>query len=258
MSWNPDTYLAFANYRERPIAELIDRIPPIEAARAVDLGCGTGNSTAALGKRFPEASLMGVDNSKEMLARARADLPNLPEATWVEADLSTWTTDEPFDVILSNAALHWVPGHDELMARLLGSLAEGGALAVQMPRNFIAPSHLLLFETAKNGPWADKTKDLSPFAPMDPASTYYDRIAPHVRHFDMWETTYYQTLEGDDAVFNWVSGSALTGYLPHLEEGTEREAFCEAYKARLREAYPQSSDGKTLFPFTRLFIVAVK
>jgi len=255
MSWNPDTYLAFANYRERPIAELIERIPPIEVARAVDLGCGTGNSTAAIAKRFPDADLTGVDNSQEMLAKARQ---NLPKANWIEADIAAWLPDEAFDLILSNAALHWVPGHDELFERILSTLAEGGALGVQMPRNFIAPSHLLLFETAKDGPWADKIGELNPFAPMDPANAYYDRIAPHVRHFDMWETTYFQVLEGDDAVFNWVSGSALTAYLPRLDEGGEREAFCEAYKARLREAYPKSADGKTLFPFTRLFMVAVK
>ncbi len=255
MSWNPEAYLAFANYRERPIAELIDRIPPIDVTHAVDLGCGTGNSTAAVGARFPDAALTGVDNSPEMLAKARDDLPS---ATWMEADLGTWEPREKFDLILSNAALHWIPDHDALFERLLGALNEGGGLAVQMPRNFVAPSHRLLFETAKSGPWADKTRDLSPFAPMDAASIYYDRIAPHVRHFDMWETTYYQILEGDDAVFKWVSGSALTGYLPHLAEGEERDAFCEAYKARLRKAYPQAADGKTLFPFTRLFMVAVK
>jgi len=255
VTWNPETYLAFADYRERPIAELVNRIPPIEVARAVDLGCGTGNSTAAIAKRFPSAALTGVDNSPQMLAKAKKDLPS---ATWILADISEWNAPQVFDLILSNAALHWVPGHDELFARLLNALNAGGALAVQMPRNFIAPSHMLLFETAKDGPWAGKVGDLKPFAPMDPASAYYDRIAPHVRHFDMWETTYYQVLEGEDAVFNWVSGSALTAYLPKLEEGAERDAFCEAYKARLRKAYPKSDDGKTLFPFTRLFMVAVK
>jgi trans-aconitate 2-methyltransferase len=255
VSWNPDTYLAFADYRERPIAELIARIPPIEVARAVDLGCGTGNSTAAIAARFPGAALMGVDNSPEMLAKARTDLP---AAEWIEADLGAWQPPGTFDLILSNAALHWVPGHDALFARLLAALGEGGALAVQMPRNFIAPSHTLLFETAKDGPWAGKVGDLAPFAPMDPPAAYYDRIAPHVRHFDMWETTYTQVLEGEDAVFKWVSGSALTAYLPRLSEGEEREAFCAAYKARLRKAYPQAADGKTPFPFTRLFMVAVK
>lgn len=129
---------------------------------------------------------------------------------------------------------------------------------MQIPRNFNAPSHLLLFETAKNGPWADKMSDLQPFAPMDPAGMYYDRISPRVRHFDMWETTYYQVLEGEDAVFDWISGSALTAYLPRLDEDGERDAFCNAYKARLREAYPPSADGTTLLPFTRLFMVAVK
>jgi trans-aconitate 2-methyltransferase len=255
MSWDPDTYLAFADHRERPIAELMGRIPPLEVARAVDLGCGTGNSTAAIAKRFPSADLTGVDNSPQMLAKAKKDLPS---ATWIQADVSQWQVLHGFDLILSNAALHWVPGHNELFARLLNGLNKGGALAVQMPRNFAAPSHILLFETAKDGPWADKVGDLKPFAPMDPASAYYGRIAPHVRHFDMWETTYYQVLEGEDAVFNWVSGSALTAYLPKLEEGAERDAFCETYKSRLKKVYPKSEDGKTLFAFTRLFMVAVK
>jgi trans-aconitate 2-methyltransferase len=255
VSWNPDTYLAFADYRERPIAELIARIPPVDPARAVDLGCGTGNSTAALRKAFPGAATMGIDTSTSMLEKARADLPDIE---WLEADIATWQPPHKFDLILSNAALHWVPGHDDLFARLLDVLSEGGALAVQMPRNFAAPSHKLLFETAKDGPWADEVGTLSPFAPMDPASAYYDRIAPHVHHFDMWETTYYQVLEGDDAVFKWVSGSALTAYRDALEDGPHWEAFCDAYRQRLRKAYPKSSDGKTLFPFTRLFIVAVK
>lgn len=255
MSWDPDTYLAYADYRERPIAELIARIPPIEPRRAIDLGCGTGNSTAALAARFPGAALTGLDNSAEMLAKARKDLPR---AEWINADIGTWQPPHAFDLILSNAALHWVPNHDALFATLVEALAAGGALALQMPRNFLAPSHQLLFETAKRGPWADKIGALSPFAPMDPASAYYDRIAPHVHHFDMWETTYFQVLEGEDAVFHWVSGSALTAYLPRLEDGQERDAFCEAYKARLRKAYPASADGTTLFPFTRLFLVAVK
>ncbi len=254
MSWNPETYLAFSDHRERPLQELIDRIPPLDVARAADLGCGTGNSTAALARRFSKARITGVDNSPEMLAKARADLPS---AEWVEADLGRWEPQEQFDLIASNAALHWVPDHDALFARLVDCLAEGGALAVQMPRNFDAPSHRLLYKTVEGGPWADKTSPLVRRNPVDAPSRYYERLAPRMRHTDIWETTYLQALEGEDAVFRWTSGTALRPFLAALE-GEERDAFCETYKARLREAYPQSADGKTLFAFTRLFMVAVK
>jgi len=254
VSWNPDTYLAFANHRERPIAELIARIPAIDVANAVDLGCGTGNSTAALATRFPNAKLMGVDNSPQMLATARKDLP---VAEWVEADIGAWQPPHSYDLILSNAALHWVPGHDALFARLIGALNPGGALAVQMPHNFTAPSHTLLHRTVEDGPWAAKTLPLLRRNPVDESTVYYDRLAPHMSHIDIWETTYVQVLEGEDAVFRWTSGTALTPFLEVLE-GDERDEFCKAYKARLRTAYPRTTDGKTLFPFTRLFMVAMK
>lgn len=254
MSWNPDTYLAFADHRERPLAELIARIPPIDVASAVDLGCGTGNSTTALAARFPGAKLLGVDNSPEMLAKARGSLPG---AKWAEANIGTWQPPHSFDLITSNAALHWVDGHDALFARLIDALNPGGALAIQMPCNFTAPSHRLLHETVEDGPWAAKTCSLLRRNPVDEPNVYYDRLAPHMSHVDIWETTYAQVLQGEDAVFRWISGTALTPFLAVLES-EEREAFCNAYKARLNKAYPRAADGKTLFPFTRLFMVAAK
>jgi trans-aconitate 2-methyltransferase len=254
VTWNPDTYLAFADHRERPIAELIGRIPPIEPRVGVDLGCGTGNSTAALAHRFPAAAVTGVDNSEDMLAKARADAP---EREWILADIGSWTPGEPQDIILSNAALQWVPDHDHLIPRLADALSPGGALAVQMPRNFAAPSHQLLYETVENGPWADQLNPLLRRDPVDEPARYYDRLAPRVQHLDIWETTYMQVLEGDDPVFRWTSGTALTPFLSALE-GAARDAFAEAYKKKLRAAYPKAPDGETLFPFTRLFIVAIK
>lgn len=254
MSWDPDVYLSFADLRERPLKELLGRVPPIEVKTAVDLGCGTGNSTAAMAARFPDAKITGIDSSPDMLAKAEGSLPG---ARWVEADIATWAPDLPVDLILSNAALQWVPDHDRLFAGLLTATTNGGALAIQMPCNFGEPSHVLLRETAKDGPWAEKVAALAREAPVDAPEIYYDRLALHVRHLDIWETTYMQVLEGEDAVFQWTSGTALRPFLAALE-GAERDAFCEAYKARLRDAYPVRADGKTLFPFGRLFIVAVK
>jgi len=254
MSWSPETYLAFADHRERPIAELISRIPAIDVARAVDLGCGTGNSTAAIAARFPGAKLTGVDNSPEMLAKAHG---SLPRAEWVEADLSTWQPAGPVDLVASNAALQWVDGHADLFAHMCGWLKSGGALALQMPRNFTAPSHLLLHKTVEEGPWAKHLLPLLRRNPVAEPDEYYALLAPHMSHIDIWETTYQQILEGEDAVFRWTSGTAMRPFLAALE-GAERDDFCETYKEHLRKAYPKSPDRKTLFPFTRLFIVAVK
>ncbi len=256
MSWSPETYLSFARERERPIAELIARLPPdFEPQTAVDLGCGTGNSTAALKMRFPHAACTGVDSSPHMLAKARAADAAI---TWAQESISDWTPPAPVDLIFSNAAYHWVPDHDALFPRLISHVNDGGVFAFQVPRNFHAPSHKLLFETATEEPWAAALKDARPFAPMDSMEAHYDRLTPHVRHLDIWETTYAHILEGDDAVFHWVSGTALTAFLPILANDQERDAFSERYKAKLRKAYPRRGGGKTVFPFRRLFVVAVK
>ncbi len=256
MSWNPDTYLAYANERERPIAELIARIPrTFQPRTAVDLGCGTGNSTAALRARFPNASVTGVDSSAAMLDKAKKSDPSV---NWITASISDWSPPAAVDLVFSNAAYHWVPDHDALFPRLVAHINDGGVFAFQIPRNFDAPSHRHLFETAAERPWADRLNGVAPFAPMVSLEAHYDRLSPHVRQLDIWETTYAHILESDNAVFNWVSGSALTAYLPKLHDDTERSAFSDAYKAKLRKAYPRSADGKTVFPFRRLFVVAVK
>lgn len=256
MSWKPDTYLAYASERERPIAELIARIPPdFRPETAADLGCGTGNSTAALKARYPGAAITGVDSSPAMLGKARASDASI---TWTEESISTWTPPRPVDLIFSNAAYQWVPDHDVLFPRLIAQLNPAGVFAFQIPRNFDAPSHLHLFETATMGPWAERLNDARPFTPMDTMEAHYNRLGPLVSQIDIWETTYAHILEGEDAVFNWVSGTALTAFLPKLQDDAERKAFSDAYKAKLRKAYPKRADGKTVFPFRRLFVVAVK
>ena len=252
MSWNPSVYMAFASERTRPAFELAARVPVERARLVVDLGCGPGNSTAVLAQRWPDARLVGIDSSAEMLARARAS--RVP-AQWVQGDAATWVAAEPASVVFSNATFHWVDGHRPIFVRLLRSLEEGGALAVQMPRNFDAPSHVLLRETAARGPWAGAVEHLSRARPVAEPHEYYGLLAPHARRVDIWEAEYLQALEGEDAVFEWVSGTALVPYRDALD-GAMREEFLAAYRARLAEAYPRRADGRTLFPFRRIFIVA--
>lgn len=260
MQWDPTQYGAFAGPRFRPALDLIARIPDIPAREIVDLGCGPGTITALLAKRWAEASVTGLDSSDTMLARAQGDHPpeTFAKLKWVQSDIAAWSPDRRLDVIFSNAALHWLPDHDALFPRLLSALAPGGVLAVQMPRNFDAPSHHLMREVAESTRFAGRI-DLKP-SPVQAPSWYDDCLSGAAKTLgeitlDLWETEYLHRLEGEDAVLNWVRGTALLPVFAALA-GTEREAYLADYGARLREAYPRRSDGITLFPFRRLFIVA--
>jgi len=252
MSWDPGVYMAFGNERTRPAFELAARVPVERARVVVDLGCGPGNSTAALAQRWTDARLIGVDSSGEMLAKAKA---SGVRAVWVQADVAKWSPSEPVSVIYSNATFQWVDNHMPIFVRLLRAVEEGGALAVQMPRNFDAPSHVLLRETARDGPWANLLRPLERAKPVAEPQEYYAALAPHARHLDIWETEYLQALEGEDAVFKWVSGTALIPYREALTVGM-REDFLAAYRERLSRGYPRRADGRTLFPFKRIFIIA--
>ena len=252
MTWNPERYLAFGDQRTLPAIDLLARVPLASATRIADLGCGPGNSTRLLLERWPEAQLIGVDGSRDMLAKAAA---SGVAATWVEADIAAWTPEAPLDLIYSNAALHWLDDHASLLPRLMSRLRPAGVLAVQMPRNFEAPSHALLREVAREGLWAERLAGLLERRPVAAPEWYYDLLAPRAATVDIWETVYLHILDGDDPVLRWTRGTALRPVMDALDE--KQFAALEAvYSARLREAYPRRSDGRTLFPFRRLFMVA--
>src|ERR1700761_7668230 len=253
MTWNPTVYLAFADERTRPAAELLARVQTEHPARVADLGCGPGNSTAPLRERWPDAHIDGVDSSSEMLEKARK---SGIKADWELADLATWTASAPYDVIFSNATYQWLPHHDVLLPRLLGFVKPGGVFAFQVPNNMQAPSHVLMRETGAAGPWAAKLKNVREVA-VQPTESYYDLLRPLAASVDIWETEYLQVLKGEDAVYHWVSGTGLRPFVAALDDG-ERERFIAEYKTRLNKAYPPRADGTTLFPFKRLFAVVGK
>ena len=252
MTWEPARYLAYADQRTRPALDLLVRVPLAHAERIADLGCGPGNSTALLAQRWPEAAIIGVDSSPEMLAQAQA---TGIRATWVEADIAAWTPDGPLDLIYSNAALQWLGDHATLLPRLLSQLCTGGVLALQMPRNHAAPSHALLRDTAAGGPWADRLAGIADWQPVAAPAWYQDLLAPHAQALDIWETEYLHVLDGEDPVLRWTRSTALRPIMQALD-AEESAAFEAAYAARLRAAYPRRADGRTLFAFRRLFIVA--
>jgi trans-aconitate 2-methyltransferase len=263
MAWNPQQYLRFAGERLRPGFDLLAQINDLPAGRLFDLGCGTGAHARAIAARWPDHPLTGIDNSAAMLAEARAE----PSAIrWLNVDIASWQADAPAALIYSNATLHWLNLHERLFPRLFGMLAEGGVLAVQMPRNFDNPSQTLLRDIAANGPWAASLAPL--FAPdcptpsllrPDPVATpdfYYDLLAQRAKGgIDLWETEYVHQLHGDNAILEWMRGTTLRPILEALSDHL-RTAFLDAYAARLAAAFPRRDDGKTLLKFRRLFLVA--
>ena len=252
MTWDPAQYLAFGDHRLRPAIDLLQRVPLERPARIVDLGCGAGNVTAVLRRRWPEARITGVDASPAMLERARAADPGVD---WQLGDLLDWRPEAPVDLMYSNAALHWLDDHAALFPRLASLVAPGGILAVQMPRNFSEPSHTSIYDTVRAGAWRTRLEPLIRTEPTHAGARYRELLLPHVRSLDIWETVYLQVLTGDNPVAEFVKGSWLTQFLDALE-GAERAAFEAAYRERVRPAYPPGPDGTTLFPFRRLFIVA--
>lgn len=257
--WDPGQYQRFSDHRLRPALELLARVAVQSPAVVYDLGCGTGEVTRLIAERWPSATVCGVDHSKQMLERASGE-PSRVE--WLEADIASWRPERPADLIYSNATLHWLENHAELFPRLVGFLNSGGCLAVQMPLSWDAPSHRLMRETLANGGPAREalgTAELRASVArkwVDDSTAYYDALVERTQSLDIWETEYLQVIEGPDAVLEWVKGTGLRPVLNGLA-GAERDVFLEEYGRRLREAYPMRADGSTLYPFRRLFIVAV-
>jgi trans-aconitate 2-methyltransferase len=252
-TWDPGQYERYGRYRGRAAEDLLAHIPESLDPREVwDLGCGSGAEAAALAARYPKAKVRGLDSSPEMLAAARE---RSEAVEWVLADVDDFTPPAPCDLIFTNAALQWVGDHARLFPRLADALASGGVLACQMPVASEAPRHVVLRETAADGPWAARLKDVGLRALAKPED-YYDWLSPLCDDVDIWTTDYLHVLTGEDPVVEWMKGTGLRPYLDRLPDPAEREAFLAAYRRRIDVVLPRRGDGATLLPFERLFIIA--
>jgi trans-aconitate 2-methyltransferase len=258
--WDPEQYRRHAGPRLRPLYDLLARVPdlPSPRPRVADLGCGPGGPTALLAERWPAARITGYDLSEAMLAEARAyagPTASGGSVDFVRADLAAWRPGLPHDLIVSNAALHWVPGHAARFPVWIGALRPGGVLAFQVPGNFTAPSHTLLDGLRASPRWRDRLGPGAGRTPVLEPAEYAEALSGPGREADVWETTYVHVLTGEDPVLEWTEGTALRPVLTALDgDPAARDAFLAEYRDLLREAYPPGPHG-TLFPFRRIFAV---
>jgi trans-aconitate 2-methyltransferase len=250
--WNPDVYLAFADDRGRPFFDLLSRVGATNPRRVVDLGCGPGNLTVNLSQRWPDATIEAVDSSPEMVAAARERGLDA-----VVGGIAQWSSQPDTDVVLSNAALQWVPGHADLMVRWVERLASGSWIAMQVPGNFNAPSHEAVKALARSGVFAEPLRDM-PFRDEKVVHTpvgYTEILTDAGCAVDAWETTYVHQLTGETPVLDWIMGTALTQVRSRLSEELWQQ-YLREITPMLAQAYPPRPDGTTLFPFRRVFVVA--
>jgi trans-aconitate 2-methyltransferase len=253
--WSARQYLKFEDERTRPPRDLLAQVPLTAPRRVVDLGCGPGNSTELLIARYPQAEVIGLDSSPDMLRQARE---RLPKWSFIEGDLATWQPDQGTDLLFANAVFQWVPDHPAVLRRLLQALPPGGVLAVQMPDNTTEPALMAMEEVASAGPWA-QTLATANAARNDLPSpgAYYDLLRPHCSHLDIWHTVYNHVMDGAAGIVEWFKGSALRPFLAPLPPDM-RDGFVAEFTARIAKAYPLRYDGKALLRFPRLFIVAMR
>jgi trans-aconitate 2-methyltransferase len=253
MSWSAAQYAKFEAERNRPIGDLLAHVPDRPVRLAVDLGCGPGNSTELLHNRHPDAEIIGIDSAEDMIAAARRRLPAVDFRLY---DIVDWLDEGPFDFILANASLQWVPDHASLFPSMVERLSSGGVLAVQMPENLSEASHRLMTRVASQGVWAERLADVSSVrALLGEPEWYYRMLKERCRSVDIWRTIYHHPLASAAAVVEWFKGSGLRPYLDLLSPD-EKEEFLARYRALIEIAYPPLPDGTVLLPFPRLFIVA--
>ena len=253
VEWNADLYRQFEDQRTRPARDLLQRVSLDGPGAVIDLGCGPGNSTELLAGKFPGATVIGLDNSEEMLASARQRLPG---CRFEHCDIASWQPARPPAIIYANASLQWVPEHETLFPRLFACLAPGGVLAVQMPDNRNEPTHALMRETAAEGDWSASIGDTAAIRiKVHDLLDYYDMLAPEAAEIDVWRTTYHHPMASAAAIVDWVRGTGLKPFIEPLHE-TQRQAFLARYESKIAAAYQPHPDGWRLLAFPRMFIVA--
>jgi trans-aconitate 2-methyltransferase len=251
--WNPNKYLQFASERTRPSLDLVDRIELDSPRSIIDIGCGPGNSTRVLADRWPGADITGLDSSRAMIERAKADCPN---GNWIVGDAST-DVSSSWDLVFSNAALQWMPGHETLVPSLFGKVNRGGAFAVQIPADSESPIRLALLEVASRPEWQKATEGCAALLTYRDWGFYYDLLAG-AKKIDLWETTYLHVLDSREALIDWYGSTGMKPFLERLPDDESRARFEAEVLEACGPSYPVRGDGKVIYPFRRIFFIAYR
>ena len=251
--WNSAQYLMFENERTQPAIDLVNRICIDDPKKIIDIGCGPGNSTQALAQRFPNAYILGVDNSSNMIETAKRDYPNLDFKTCdVGKDLSL--IDNDFDVVFSNACIQWIPNHNQLLKNMIGLLKPDGILAVQTPMNYEEPIHKIIKAVSTSKKW--KLEFASPRTLNNlTQSEYFDLLSEISSEFSMWETIYCHKLKSHKDIMEWYRGTGLRPYLDVLVD-EKKKVFEQDIFDKVIKEYPIQKSGNIIFRFPRLFFIA--
>ena len=250
-NWNPEKYLLFKKQRTQPAIDLANRVRDCDAQTIVDVGCGPGNSTAVLKDIFLHAKIMGIDNSDNMIMKAKEKYADINFSVCSAEDLTG-----SYDLIFSNACLQWIPSHETLIPRLMQRLTVNGVLAVQMPMNLNEPLFRIIKEVAANSKWNFENGCFETNDTLSPQE-YFDILSSCSSHFEMWETVYYHAMPSHEHLIEWVRGTRLRPYLDALDEKEKAEVEGDIL-TKVKESYPFTASGEVILKFRRFFFVAHK
>lgn len=253
--WNPSHYLRYGAERTRAASDLLARIDLHTPLNIADIGCGPGNSTALLWRRWPESKVVGIDNSPEMITAAKEAYP---DREWVQCDASQWNPSTPFALIFSNAALMWLPEHESLVQRLFSKVTHGGAFAFQIPSADYAIIRRLIFDISHEKQWDQKMHGPRSLLTMESPAFYYDTLVADASSLDIWETEYMHVMDSHMAIVDWIGSTGLRPFLEVLDTEDECQTFTNELYQRITTAYKLRLDGKVLFPFKRTFVIAYR
>lgn len=253
--WNPNVYLKFQKERTQPSIDLVNRIEFAHPKRIVDIGCGPGNSTNILKKRWKDAEIIGIDNSQQMIEKAKQ---SYPDGTWILANAYDFHQKNAFDIVFSNAVLHWIPNHEKLVPHLLDLMKPNGVIAIQVPQRQSSQLHNALYETASEPEFSQYTQEARTVLNYQTGEYYYNLFFDKVKELYIWETIYYHILETHDDLINWSKSTAMRPFLEQLPNEEVSNEFLKRIKTRCLKEYKKQSDGRILFPFKRLFIMGYK
>jgi trans-aconitate 2-methyltransferase len=253
--WNPSNYLKFKNERTQPSIDLAARISVASPKSIMDLGCGPGNSTKILVDKWPKAIVTGIDNSPEMIKKAKADHPDL---SWMLSDIAQMDATGTSDIVFSNATLQWLGNHETLVPNLFRLVNKGGALAVQVPANQNAPLHQALLSVSKSAKWKEYTGNCDQLMNYRSSEYYYTILSRLTQSFELWETTYIHVLDNHQALIEWYKSTGMRLYLSALPNDSARAQFEEDVLDICKREYEVRGNGKILYPFSRVFFVAYK